>query len=96
MPEEAERIAASSSTVSRRINRCCCSTRAVVRRADLLCIATVGRAPDKRGMWMRWRSPPSARAVEYEDRQQIMATFTAACPIPSEPFLEKRPADFVD
>ena len=40
--------------------------------------------------------PSEQAAVEYEDRQQIMATFSKALPEAVGAFLEKRPADFAD
>ena len=40
--------------------------------------------------------PSERAAVEYEDRQQIMATFGRAVPEAVGAFLEKRPAQFAD
>ena len=40
--------------------------------------------------------PSEQAAVEYEDRQQIMATFGEAPPEAISAFLEKRPAEFED
>ena len=40
--------------------------------------------------------PSEQAAVEYEDRQQIMATFGVALPEAIGAFLEKRPAEFAD
>jgi hypothetical protein len=39
---------------------------------------------------------PQQTAVEYEDRQQIMATFSNGVPEAAGAFLEKRPAGFED
>jgi enoyl-CoA hydratase len=50
----------------------------------------------KQGMWSALEIPSERAAVEYEDRQQIMATFGAAVPEAIGAFLEKRPADFGD
>ena len=56
----------------------------------------VGRALTKQGMWAALEIPSEQAAVEYEDRQQIMATFGAAPPEAIAAFLEKRPAEFAD
>ena len=50
----------------------------------------------KQGMWSALEIPSARAAVEYEDRQQIMATFGRAVPEAVEAFLHKRPADFAD
>ncbi len=50
----------------------------------------------KRGMWSALEIPSERAAVEYEDRQQIMATFSRGLPEAVGAFLEKRPAEFVD
>ena len=50
----------------------------------------------KQGMWTALEIPSEQAAVEYEDRQQIMATFGLAPPEAIAAFLEKRPADFAD
>ena len=50
----------------------------------------------KRGMWTALEIPSEQAAVEYEDRQQIMATFGRGVPEAVEAFLQKRPADFAD
>ncbi|HMD52360.1 MAG TPA: enoyl-CoA hydratase-related protein [Solirubrobacteraceae bacterium] len=50
----------------------------------------------KQGMWSALEIPSEQTSVEYEDRQQIMATFGRAVPEAIAAFLEKRPADFVD
>ena len=50
----------------------------------------------KRGMWAALEIPSEQAAVEYEDRQQIMATFGIAVPEAAGAFLEKRPAEFAD
>ncbi len=49
----------------------------------------------KQGMWSALEIPQQA-AVEYEDRQQIMATYGVAPPEAVSAFLEKRPARFAD
>jgi enoyl-CoA hydratase len=50
----------------------------------------------KQGMWTALEIPSEQAAVEYEDRQQIMATFGRAVPEAIGAFLEKRPAEFAD
>ena len=47
-------------------------------------------------MWTALEIPSERAAVEYEDRQQIMATFGKAPPEAVAAFLEKRPAEFAD
>jgi enoyl-CoA hydratase len=47
-------------------------------------------------MWSALEIPSERAAVEYEDRQQIMATFSKALPEAAGAFLEKRPAKFAD
>jgi enoyl-CoA hydratase len=50
----------------------------------------------KQGMWSALETPSLRTAIEYEDRQQIMATFGVAVPEAVTAFLEKRPAEFPD
>jgi enoyl-CoA hydratase/carnithine racemase len=50
----------------------------------------------KQGMWAALEIPSELAAVEYEDRQQIMATHGVALPEAVAAFLEKRPAEFAD
>jgi enoyl-CoA hydratase/carnithine racemase len=50
----------------------------------------------KRGMWTALEIPAEQAAIEYEDRQQIMATFGSAPPEAVAAFLEKRHASFFD
>jgi enoyl-CoA hydratase len=50
----------------------------------------------KQGMWSALEIPSEQAAVEYEDRQQIMATFGAAPPEAVAAFLEKREPRFAD
>src|SRR5437764_537475 len=50
----------------------------------------------KRGMWSALEIPSEQAAIEYEDRQQIMATFGRALPEAIGAFLEKRDAEFSD
>jgi enoyl-CoA hydratase len=50
----------------------------------------------KQGMWTALEIPSELAAIEYEDRQQIMATFGTAPPEAVAAFLEKRDAAFPD
>jgi enoyl-CoA hydratase len=50
----------------------------------------------KQGMWSALEIAGEQAAVEYEDRQQIMATHGAAPPEAIGAFLEKREASFAD
>ena len=50
----------------------------------------------KRGMWSALEIPSERAAIEYEDRQQIMALHGIAPAEAVTAFLEKRPAQFAD
>ncbi|HEX4466156.1 MAG TPA: enoyl-CoA hydratase-related protein [Solirubrobacteraceae bacterium] len=50
----------------------------------------------KQGIWTALEIPSEQAAIEYEDRQQIMATFGTDVPEAISAFLEKRPAEFAD
>jgi enoyl-CoA hydratase len=50
----------------------------------------------KQGMWAALEMPSERAAIEYEDRQQIMALHGLAPGEAVSAFLEKRPADFQD
>ena len=50
----------------------------------------------KQGMWAALEIPGEQAAVEYEDRQQIMATHGVAPREAVAAFLEKRAAEFGD
>jgi enoyl-CoA hydratase len=50
----------------------------------------------KRGIWTALEIPSQQAAIEYEDRQQIMATFGSGVPKAVSAHLEKRPAEFTD
>ena len=50
----------------------------------------------KQGMWSALEIPSEQAAVEYEDRQQIMALHGRAPAEAVSAFLEKRPAEFAD
>jgi enoyl-CoA hydratase len=70
--------------------------RAVQAAEQIATLAPWGVRLTKRGMWSALEIPSEQAAVEYEDRQQIMATFSNAVPEAGGAFLEKRPANFAD
>jgi len=70
--------------------------RAVEAAEQIASLAPWGVRLTKRGMWAALEIPSQQAAVEYEDRQQIMATFGKAVPEAIAAFLEKRPAEFSD
>ena len=63
---------------------------------EIASLAPWGVRLTKQGMWAALEIPSEQAAVEYEDRQQIMATFGQAPPEAVAAFLEKRPAEFRD
>ena len=70
--------------------------RALEAATQIASLAPWGVRLTKRGMWAALEIPSEQAAVEFEDRQQIMATFGAAPPEAIAAFLEKRPAEFAD
>jgi enoyl-CoA hydratase len=70
--------------------------RALEGARQIAALAPWGVRLTKQGMWAALEIPSEQAAVEYEDRQQIMATFGRAVPEAIEAFLEKRPAEFAD
>ncbi len=70
--------------------------RALESAQQIAALAPWGVRLTKRGMWSALEIPSEQAAVEYEDRQQIMATFGGAVPEAVGAFLEKRPAEFAD
>jgi enoyl-CoA hydratase len=70
--------------------------RALEAASQIAALAPWGVQLTKRGMWAALEIPSQQTAVEFEDRQQIMATFGAAPPEAVAAFLEKRPASFTD
>ncbi|HEX4564055.1 MAG TPA: enoyl-CoA hydratase-related protein [Solirubrobacteraceae bacterium] len=70
--------------------------RALQAAAQIASLAPWGVRLTKRGMWSALEIPSEQAAVEYEDRQQIMATFGKAVPEAVGAFLEKRAAEFAD
>jgi len=63
---------------------------------QIAALAPWGVRLTKQGMWSALEIPSQHTAVEYEDRQQIMATFSSGVPEAAGAFLEKRPAQFDD
>jgi enoyl-CoA hydratase len=70
--------------------------RALGTAGNIASLAPWGVRLTKQGMWTALEIGSEQAAVEYEDRQQIMATFGRAVPEAIEAFLQKRPAEFVD
>jgi enoyl-CoA hydratase len=68
--------------------------RALEAATQISALAPWGVQLTKQGMWAALEIPSEQAAVEYEDRQQIMATFGTAPPEAIGAFLEKRPAEF--
>jgi enoyl-CoA hydratase len=63
---------------------------------QIAALAPWGVRLTKRGMWAALEIPSEQAAIEFEDRQQIMATFGAAPPEAVAAFLQKRAASFAD
>lgn len=72
------------------------SGHALASAEQIAALAPWGVRLTKRGMWSALEIPSEQTAIEYEDRQQIMATFGNAVPEAVGAFLQKRPADFAD
>jgi enoyl-CoA hydratase len=70
--------------------------RAVQAAEQIAALSPWGVRLTKQGMWSALEIPSEQATVEYEDRQQIMATFSRALPEAVGAFLEKRPASFPD
>jgi enoyl-CoA hydratase len=70
--------------------------RAIEAAGQIASLSPWGVRLTKRGMWAALEIPSEQAAVEFEDRQQIMATFGTAPPEAIAAFLEKRPAEFAD
>jgi enoyl-CoA hydratase len=89
---EAERIGLVAATVDDDALR----DRALEAASQIASLAPWGVRLTKQGMWTALELPSERAAVEYEDRQQIMATHGAAPPEAVTAFLEKRQAEFAD
>jgi len=70
--------------------------RAVQAAEQIAALSPWGVRLTKQGMWAALEIPSEQAAVQFEDRQQIMATFGRAVPEAIGAFLEKRPAEFAD
>jgi len=70
--------------------------RALESAEQIAALSPWGVRLTKQGMWAALEIPSEQAAVEYEDRQQIMATFGNAVPEAIGAFLSKRPAEFAD
>ena len=70
--------------------------RALESAAQIASLSPWGVRLTKQGMWTALEIPSERAAVEYEDRQQIMATHGTALPEAISAFLEKREASFND
>jgi len=70
--------------------------RALQAAGQIASLAPWGVRLTKQGIWAALEIPSEQAAVEYEDRQQIMATFGRAVPEAVDAFLQKRPAEFAD
>ncbi|HEY2719223.1 MAG TPA: enoyl-CoA hydratase-related protein [Solirubrobacteraceae bacterium] len=70
--------------------------RVVEAATQIAALAPFGVRLTKRGMWAALEIPSELAAVEYEDRQQIVATFSGGVPEAIDAYLEKRPAEFAD
>ena len=70
--------------------------RALEAAQQIAALAPWGVRLTKQGMWSALEIPSQQAAIEYEDRQQIMATFSNGVPEAAGAFLEKRPAQFAD
>jgi enoyl-CoA hydratase/carnithine racemase len=70
--------------------------RALAGAEQIASLAPWGVRLTKRGMWTALEIPSQQAGTEYEDRQQIMATFGRAMPEAVGAFLDKRPAEFSD
>ena len=70
--------------------------RALDAASQIAALAPWGVRLTKQGMWSALEIGSEQAAIEFEDRQQIMATFGAAPPEAVTAFLQKRPAEFAD
>ena len=70
--------------------------RSLEAAGQIASLAPWGVRLTKQGMWTALEIGSEQAAVEFEDRQQIMATFGTAPPEAVAAFLEKRPAQFPD
>jgi enoyl-CoA hydratase len=90
--EEAERIGLTAGTA----DDGAVLDRALEAAEQIAALSPWGVRLTKQGMWTALELASERAAVEYEDRQQIMAIHSPALPEAVSAFLEKRPADFAD
>jgi enoyl-CoA hydratase len=90
--EEAERIGLAAGVV----DGGALLDHALAAAADIAAWSPWGIRLTKQGMWSALEVATEQAAIEYEDRQQIMATFGSAPAEAVTAFLEKRPARFAD
>jgi enoyl-CoA hydratase len=90
--EEAERIGLTVSTE----DDGAVLNRALEAAGQIAALSPWGVRLTKQGMWTALEMVSERAAVEYEDRQQIMAIHSPAVPEAVAAFLEKRPASFAD
>jgi enoyl-CoA hydratase len=69
---------------------------ALVKAELIMANAPFGVSLTKEGMWAALEIPALATAIEYENRQQIMATFTDDHREAMAAFMERRPPQFHD
>jgi enoyl-CoA hydratase len=70
---------------------------AVLAKADQIMLNTpFGVALTKQGMWSALEIPGQQAAIDLENRQQIMASFTADAQEGMAAFLEKRPPNYTN
>src|SRR3954468_4826980 len=70
--------------------------RAIEAANEIAAWSPWGTRLTKQGMWAALEIPSEQAAIEYEDRQQIMATTGIAPGEAVQAFLEKRTAEFLD
>jgi enoyl-CoA hydratase/carnithine racemase len=90
--EEAERIGLISAVVADDA----LLPHALETATQIAALSPWGTRLTKQGMWTALEIPSERAAVEYEDRQQIMATHGVALSEAISAFLEKREASFPD
>jgi enoyl-CoA hydratase len=90
--EEAERIG----LVAEVVDDAALLDRALEGARQIAALAPWAVRLTKQGMWTALELPSERAAVEYEDRQQIMAVRSPAVAEAVAAFLEKRPAEFAD
>jgi enoyl-CoA hydratase len=90
--EEAERIG----LVAQVVDADALVGRAIEAAEQIAAWSPWGIRLTKQGMWSALEIPSEQAAIEYEDRQQIMAVHGKAPAEAVSAFLEKRPAEFAD